>query len=364
MSGVSDSESENDEGYVSEIGNEEGRTFPTAEKKSPLMHFIFNLIRKARLISFIFGVLVTSGTVLALFLVSKGELLRPVAIDTGFQNKFQAMEMSLAEMQQFATNLQGLKQQIANLSENLTLLSEAFTTHEIKNALEKEKSRKVISALENDPRFVAISTDIERLQRAIDGATRPAFARSFRSSEGLLLAVGQLRLAIARGEPYSGEWALVAAIPNLSPKVQQALEYLKQNREQGVATEVELKRSFPELARSLIIAEASSNGAGWRDQMLLEIRKVISIRPIGASTAGDDAGALTARAEAHLLSGDIDEAIKVIEHINDERGLAGSWLRTARDRVEVNLALAELTVEAIGLMNSRTRNSINRSRRP
>jgi hypothetical protein len=87
MSGMSDSESENNEGYVSEIGKEERQPFPTAEKTSSLMHFILNLTRKARFISFIFGVLVTSGTVLAVFLVNKGELLRPVVIDTGVQNK-------------------------------------------------------------------------------------------------------------------------------------------------------------------------------------------------------------------------------------------------------------------------------------
>ena len=364
MSGMSDSESENNEGYVSEIGKEERQPFPTAEKTSSLMHFILNLTRKARFISFIFGVLVTSGTVLAVFLVNKGELLRPVVIDTGVQNKLSAMEASFGEMQQFVIKVQRLERQIANLSENLALLSEDFTAYETENALNKAKSRNFISALENDPRFVTMRTDIERLQRTIDGAMRPVLEGSFRSGEGLLLAVGQLRLAIARGEPYSGEWALVAAIPNLSPKVRQALEDLEVNREQGVTTEVELKRSFPELARSLIMAEASSNGSGWRDQMLLKIRKVISIRPIGASAAGNDAGALTARAEAHLLSGDIDEATKVIEYINDERGLASSWLRTARDRVEVNLALEELTVEAIALMNSRSRDSINRSLRP
>ena len=55
---------------------------------------------------------------------------------------------------------------------------------------------------------------------------------------------------------------------------------------------------------------------------------------------------------------------ELIEQINDEPGLASNWLRMARDRVEANLVLQELTVEAIAQMNSRTQTSIDSSLEP
>jgi len=82
---------------------------------------------------------------------------------------------------------------------------------------------------------------------------------------------------------------------------------------------------------------------------LIKLSEVVSVRPIGPGVIGDDVGALTARAEARLVSGNLAEAITMIAKLDARIGLAGGWLDAARVHLEVQSLLDELTRQAIAL---------------
>ena len=87
--------------------------------------------------------------------------------------------------------------------------------------------------------------------------------------------------------------------------------------------------------------------------------EVVSIRPIGSEVAGDDAGALTAHAEASLTSGQLAEAIIIISKLDAGIGLASGWLDAARARLDAESSLDELTLRAIALTSKEGRLSAN-----
>ena len=78
----------------------------------------------------------------------------------------------------------------------------------------------------------------------------------------------------------------------------------------------------------------------------------MSIRPIGPSVPGDGAPAVTARAEASLASGQLDEAVGLITKLNERTGLASDWLEAARAYLEAESSLDNLIQSAIALAST------------
>ena len=291
--------------------------------------------------------LAVAVTVAALIFVKAGE--KPIAMDPALQIRLEALEMSLAEnkigeikIKDIESRVQGLAREVAGFRSSLEDLK-----HRIPVGVSENSTELDIAKWER--RFAELTNEIEILRDGVgvgvvgvpDG--RPPF------NGGLLLVVGQLRSAIAKGGPYAGEWDLAKTFAPSAPSVLNALERLKARRHVGVPTLAELEKDFPPLARLLIRAEAEKASSGWWGRTLVRLGQLVSIRPIGPAVPGDGAPAVTARAEANLASGRLDKAVNLITKLNGRTGLAVDWLGAAGAYLEAESSLDDLTQSAIAL---------------
>ncbi len=265
------------------------------------------------------------------------------------QGRLQDIEKRLDDFNKFEETIRDIVSEIAELDRDVVAAGSKVARFEAQITGANPGDALEIESAKWESRFVDLVEDVQELrQRINNGLPQTVYVRP-EYNGGLLLAVGQLRSAVIRGGPYVGEWDLARALAKSTPQVFDALEPLSSHRNQGVATRAELKQEFPGLARSLIRAESAKGDPGWWDLTLAKLSEVVSIRPIGSEVAGDDAGALTARAEASLASGQLAEAIIIISKLDAGIGLASGWLDAARARLDAESSLDELTRQAIAL---------------
>ena len=272
------------------------------------------------------------------------------ARDSVLQTRLQVIEKSLARMDISETNIRGMDGRLSDLDRDLISLRNTLADLEMRVEGATNNNASELAVANWESRFDALTSEIQVLRSSVSAGLGEATYVGPQFDGGLLLAVGQLRSAIASGEPYAGELDLTRALAKSTPPVLNALERLTAYRNQGVPTQAELERRFPALALSLIRAEAIQISSGWWDRTLIKLSEVVSVRPIGPGVTGNDAGALTARAEARLVSGNLAEAITMIAKLDLRLGLAGAWLDAARVHLEAESSLDELTRQAIALM--------------
>ena len=300
---------------------------------------------------FVVAVVAASVAILMVMLV---EFNRPEpARDSILQARLQVIEKSLARMDLLETEIRGVDGRFSDLDSDFIALRNALADLEVLVEAATNNNENELAVANWESRFAALTSKIQALRSSVDAGLGKGVYADRQYDGGLLLAVGQLRSVIARGEPYAGEWDLTRALAKSRPQVLSALERLMAYRNQGVPTLAELERQFTPLARSLIRAEAANVSSGWWDRTLIKLSEVVSVRPIGPEVTGDDAGALTARAEARLVSGNLAEAITIIAQLDARIGLAGGWLDAARVHLEAESSLDELTRQAIALIGER-----------
>jgi len=158
------------------------------------------------------------------------------------------------------------------------------------------------------------------------------------------LAFATLERAVQSGAPFDRELSLITEVP---PAAQSALSVLGQYAVQGVETKAALTRSFDPLARKILDAAKTKSDESWLDRLWRNIRSVVSIRPVGEA-AGDDAGAIVARAEARLDQGMLADALVELGGL---KGLAATvaedWMTRAHARVAADKALEELNAAMV-----------------
>ena len=275
------------------------------------------------------------------------------------QGRLQGIENRLDDINKFEEKIRDIVSEIAELDRNVVAAGNKVARFEARITDANPGDALKIESAKWESRFIDLVEDVQELRHRINnGLAQSSYVRP-EYNGGLLLAVGQLRSAVFRGMPYVGEWELARALAKSTPRVFDALEPLASRRNQGVATRAELKQEFPGLARSLIRAESVKGDPGWWDLTLVKLSEVVSIRPIGSEVAGDDAGALTARAETSLASGQLAEAIIIISKLDAGIGLASGWLDAARARLDAESSLDELTRQAIALTSKEGRLSAN-----
>ena len=303
--------------------------------------------------SFILGILLT--LLLGVVLLSvQGDSFRTFLFSSHLPNQHPIFEKILTQMSQYEDKLKSIESDLAGLKQQFNLLADVVDSNETKVTLEMEERDGVIRAVKNDPWVSKMKDDIESLQQQVISNGGIVDRQPLRNSNTvLLLAIGQLRFAIESGLPFAGEWDLVASIPYVPPKIKETLHHIETYRESGVPNETELLERFPDLARSLILAEIAGSESNWRSRMLSKLREVINVRPIGSHVQGNDAGAIAARAEGELLSGNLVAAINLIEGIEKVEGNGRLWLKDAHKRVEVSRALEVLAQESARWRNQR-----------
>ncbi|MEZ5831910.1 MAG: uroporphyrinogen-III synthase [Dongiaceae bacterium] len=226
-----------------------------------------------------------------------------------------------------ASENDALKQQIASLTERLDQMS----------GLDAKVG-------ELGPRIDALGQQVASLPKT--GEQQRAAA--------LIVAVGELRSALAGDKSYSAELSTLSDLTQndevLRPRLKLIVDSLTPMAESGVPTLSQLAAGFPstEIARS---GEAELAGEVTDDNWLKRfwrglghsISEVITVRPTGPDVEGDDTLARLARAEAKLGEGDLSGAVA---EVRDMTGLAAEtaaeWLSQAEARLTIESAAAQL----------------------
>ena len=174
-------------------------------------------------------------------------------------------------------------------------------------------------------------------------------------AEATILAVGQLRSALATSKPFAKQLAAVRAMVPGDADMTAVLDQMQPFADTGVETTDDLTRDFGRLAPALVRSAIVGDGQSWWRQALYHIESVISVRRVGADVPGDSTEAVVARAEARLDEDDLQGAIGALQVLTGVAAdLASPWIHDAGHRIAVDGAESDLSRLAISRVSSGT----------
>jgi hypothetical protein len=198
-----------------------------------------------------------------------------------------------------------------------------------------------------------VSTLSGRLDK-VDAALADRHQQVLRA-EATILAVGQLRDALATSKPFPKQLAAVRAMVPGDAELGGVLDQMQPYADSGVETADDLTRDFGRLAPNLVRTAVVGDGSSWWREMLNRVGSVISIRRTGADVQGDSTDAVVARAEARLDEDDLSGAISTLQALSGAAAeLASPWIHDAQHRVAVDAAESDLSRIAIGRVSTGT----------
>lgn len=164
-----------------------------------------------------------------------------------------------------------------------------------------------------------------------------------RAGPALLLAVEQMRQAVAQGRPFETVYGTFSELARGDPALTAGAAPLAEAARDGVPSRAALSRGLDDLAGKLDrTASAPAAASSWWQQALDRTRGLVTIRRIGdAGDNGPRAAVETARSA--LAEGDFGAAVAAIDRIGGTDGEAAKpWLRMARSRLAAEAAVAHL----------------------
>lgn len=186
----------------------------------------------------------------------------------------------------------------------------------------------------DDPGLAARVASLERSLADLADLREQGVAQM--NAVALMLSTARLRDTALRGRPFAAELDAVRRLGADDAAVQ-ALAPLAT----GAPTPAMLAAQFAPLPAKLIAAgDAPADGVWSRVQRWA--RRLVTLRPVG-ETAGDDPGAIAARAELRLAAGDLDAALAEVKLLaGPAADAAAPWRAAAERRLALERALNAL----------------------
>lgn len=250
-------------------------------------------------------------------------------------------------IEQMAERLQTVEAAQANRVDPARVAALGETVERLGNELARTQE-----ALAGLGRSAADAATVLRLSDRVDAAeaaVRQAQSR-VNSAQNLLLAVGQLREAVGRGEGFDAELRAVAAVAANDPQVAQAVQALAPLAGRGIPSRTVLAGRFEELAGQIVRADIGPKEDGWWRQTVQRLAGLVTVRRTEGDVAGDSVAAIVARAEAALDKGNLAAAVQELETLQGPAAeTAAPWLQAAKARLTTDKALSDLTAHAVSL---------------
>jgi hypothetical protein len=188
---------------------------------------------------------------------------------------------------------------------------------------------------------------LEQVAKALDGriASTAGADRALR----LAFVASSLRGAVERGEPFAAE---LAAAKGLAPDAAM-LAPLEPFAASGLPRAATLGREFSPLVTAMLTAAGTGNTGGIMDRLQQNAERLVRIRPVNETPAGDDVAATVARADTKAGQGDIAGALAEVSHLPPAvREPAQAWIKKAEARVAVLDAARRLTDHAAAALKA------------
>lgn len=173
------------------------------------------------------------------------------------------------------------------------------------------------------------------------------------TAEALVLAAGQLRMALTGDQPFAPEYKAARALGGGDATVAAALDVLAPYAETGIPTRSQLAARFAPLAGDVVRAADRGEGGTWIDQVEGAVSSLVTIRRQGAGVMGTAPSAIAARAEAALANGNIVLATRELEMLEGPAAaVVAPWMTQARARVAAEEAARALGDRAVAMFSA------------
>ncbi|WP_029009479.1 mitofilin family membrane protein [Azospirillum halopraeferens] len=174
--------------------------------------------------------------------------------------------------------------------------------------------------------------------------------------QALVLAAGQLRSALAAGQPFRQELDAVRSLGIRDDAVAGALDAVAPYADRGIPTRPQLAERFEPLGSSIVRADIRGEGGDWLDQVRGTVSTLVTVRRQGGGVVGDSAEAVVARAEAAVREGSLTDAVRELETLRGPAAeVAADWVQAARARLAADTAMNTLSGRAIALLGEGAR---------
>ena len=173
--------------------------------------------------------------------------------------------------------------------------------------------------------------------------TRLAALKAGGGATGIVVALSQLRAAVASGRPYGAALAVARNLAGGHEKAAAILTALEPAAASGAPRIPILQREFDALSARLVAAGDPAQGESWVDRAWNRLKSTVVVRRTGRRVTGDSVSALVAQAEVRLADGDLAGAIARVRGMPEAAQItAADWLSAAERRAGVDAALARL----------------------
>jgi hypothetical protein len=248
----------------------------------------------------------------------------------------------------------GLEAQLAALTQALAEVRDGGDTGELQDRQAALQQR--LDGLQSRLDFLDEAAErakaYDRRLVTLEAANDTARA-GLEKQSGLVLALGQLRQALAGSGAYAAELDTVRSLAGTQAELQPALAALAARAATGVPAVAGLRDRFPRVAQDVVRAEQSVSGEQWYQRAANRVLGLVTVRRIGpAGIAAGGSEARLAEAEEALARGDLAAAVAAVTAIEGPgASAAASWLAEARARLAADQALAGLQAAALGRLS-------------
>ena len=213
------------------------------------------------------------------------------------------------------------------------------------NTQAAEELRKEVDGLKQQ--LASVDQSVASVNKAIETRRDAATA-----AQALVLAAGQLRSALATGQPFQQELQAVRALGIGDAQVTQPLDAVSAYAAKGVPTQPQLADRFQALSSDIVRAANQGEGGDWVNQVAGKLSTLVTVRRQGGGVVGDSADAVVARAEAAVQEGNLGKAVEELSALKGPAAdVAAPWIADAKARLAANQAGQQLTARAIGLLS-------------
>jgi len=195
-----------------------------------------------------------------------------------------------------------------------------------------------------------VKTLAERLAAVEKQKTVPAVDPNLGSS-AFIVAVGQLRDAVAGGKPFVAAFDSVRVLARNDAALAPLLAQLEPHAAKGVTTVEQLRTRFRPLPVQMLRAARMPADGDWADRAWARMKSVVIVRRTGENVTGDTIEAAVARAEARLKAGDVAGAVAALDTVKGAGAApAAEWLALAKAHVGAAEATDKLSQAAVAAL--------------
>jgi hypothetical protein len=172
-------------------------------------------------------------------------------------------------------------------------------------------------------------------------------------AQAIVLAVANLRQAVATDEPFEKSLEALNALSSDDPDIKTPVVVLSKSSAAGNPTLAALRERFDGLAGKIVQASKTLEETGWMERATNRITSLVTWRRVGGGAEASSIDAIVSRAEARLKVGDLKGAADALEGLSAHSKaarVAAPWLKDAKARVVAERAITTLHVHAVSLL--------------